>query len=348
MARYKPAEPVYHAAQLWAQTCLLGEGSTDESLWNKQVFAGLDRYYVRNLDEGEGDFFGKLEKQLAPASGSVKKLAAEVLATYLYPHQTAMNVDTKCAHLRRIWDGRDNHSPNDRICFRSRSPAASRHDALNAGRFPHVSPLRITAADFCGIMIHRNNRFYRFLLDVCRLIHENLISDERAPGALRFRDFREDEAKMHKLFEDFVRNFLKAEQSEFKVHSPKISWNVSDTDDYSRSFLPDMQTDIVLENEKLVRIIDTKFYSKPLAGHYDVRKLHSQHLYQLQSCVHNWPHPDRSARRDVDGLLLYAATDATFRLRYRILGRPIAAMTLALDAEWAEVRESLLSVCRSS
>jgi 5-methylcytosine-specific restriction enzyme subunit McrC len=220
--------------------------------------------------------------------------------------------------------------------------------ALVASRFPHGSPLHITSAHFSAIMVHRNNRFYRFLLDVCRLIQDNLISDQSASGALRFRDFREDEATMHKLFEDFVRNLLKVEQSEFTDHSPKISWNVSDTDDHSQKFLPDMQTDIVLENVKMVRIIDTKFYQKPLAGHHDVPKLRSDHLYQLQSYIHNWPHPDRSARRDVDGLLLCAATGEAFRLRYRIPGRPIAAITLGLDAEWAAVRESLLSVCASS
>ena len=35
-----------------------------------------------------------------------------------------------------------------------------------------------------GSLIHRNNRFYRFLLDVCRLIQDNLISDQSASGAL--------------------------------------------------------------------------------------------------------------------------------------------------------------------
>ena len=106
MARYKPAESVYRAGQQWAETCLLGEGSvfSRESLWNKSTFSGLDRYYAQNLDEGEGNFFGKLEKQLAPAPAPAKKLAAEVFwVMYLFTHRTAMNGDTKRAQIRKVW-----------------------------------------------------------------------------------------------------------------------------------------------------------------------------------------------------------------------------------------------------
>lgn len=106
MARYEPAESVYPAAQHWAQTCLLAEGSvfTDESLWNKPNFSALDRFYVQNLDEGEGNFFGKLEKQLAPAPAAVKRLAAEVFwVMYLFPSDTAMNADTKRAQINKVW-----------------------------------------------------------------------------------------------------------------------------------------------------------------------------------------------------------------------------------------------------
>lgn len=107
MARYKPGEAVYEAAEYWAETCLLAESSvfTRESLWNRQTFSGMDRYYAQNLNEGEGNFFGKLETQLASAPSQVAKLAAELLwVMYLFPSSAAMNGDTKRRHIRRVWD----------------------------------------------------------------------------------------------------------------------------------------------------------------------------------------------------------------------------------------------------
>lgn len=107
MARFKPSEPVYQAVEKWRNECLLGEGSvfSRERLWTKGNFDYLYRFYVENLDEGEGDFFGKLQGQLAPAPGEVKKLAAELFwVMYLYPAPWAMNRNTKVYQIRTIWE----------------------------------------------------------------------------------------------------------------------------------------------------------------------------------------------------------------------------------------------------
>lgn len=225
----------------------------------------------------------------------------------------------------------------------SLSRGIRREVELVVSRFPRVSPLRVSPADFSGVVIHRNNRFYRFLLDVCRLIHENLISDQAASGALRFRDFREDEATMHRLFEDFVRNFLKIEQNEFKVHSPKIEWDVKGADEYSRSLLPEMQTDIVLENADVARIIDTKFYKEPLNRYYDRPKLHSGNLYQIYTYIDRYRAVEDQRDRRVDALLLYAATADHFDVRYEIGSHTVRAATVDLSLQWHDVRDSVLT-----
>ena len=80
MARLAEAAPILEAAEQWKNDCLLGGGSvfSDKSLWTRPNFEALNRFYVNNLDEGEGDFFGKLKKQLEPAPAGAKQLAAEL------------------------------------------------------------------------------------------------------------------------------------------------------------------------------------------------------------------------------------------------------------------------------
>ena len=93
------------------------------------------------------------------------------------------------------------------------------------------------------VQLHSNNAFYDFLLNICELIHENLfISEEDGTG--KFRDFVRDEKKMATLFEAFVRNFYKREQTTFIVSRENIAWDATPLDEYSSGFLPKMQTDI--------------------------------------------------------------------------------------------------------
>jgi hypothetical protein len=73
---------------------------TDESLWTRENFELLDRYYAQNLNEGEGDFFSKLEGQLDAAPGAAKRLMAELFwIMYLMIHERAMHAETKRLRL---------------------------------------------------------------------------------------------------------------------------------------------------------------------------------------------------------------------------------------------------------
>lgn len=71
MARYNPhhaVEPIYEAAASWRERCLERDGSIlsdDLRLWTAALLDELNQRFVQNLDEGEGDFFEKLQSQLA-------------------------------------------------------------------------------------------------------------------------------------------------------------------------------------------------------------------------------------------------------------------------------------------
>ena len=107
--------PVLRAAALWRDRCLRDGGSvfTKRSLWTPENVASLVRFYAENLDEGEGGFFEKLETQLAPAPGSAKQLAAEMLwVMYLYSTSSSMQPGTKRQQIRRVWEWSDEPLPD--------------------------------------------------------------------------------------------------------------------------------------------------------------------------------------------------------------------------------------------
>ena len=60
---------VLKAAEHWRSSCLESDGAvfTENSLWTLEHFKQVEQYYLYRLEEGEGDFFQKLEFQLAPA-----------------------------------------------------------------------------------------------------------------------------------------------------------------------------------------------------------------------------------------------------------------------------------------
>src|SRR5256885_366192 len=69
-----------------------------------------------------------------------------------------------------------------------------------------VSTIPIRSATFTQLQLHGRLNRYRLPTEVCRLIHDQLVVDE-ATGEIRFRDYVEDEKRMARLFEAFVRNF---------------------------------------------------------------------------------------------------------------------------------------------
>jgi 5-methylcytosine-specific restriction protein B len=106
MSRYhdRGISPILDAAATWAERCLVLDGSIfgDGSLWTTENLAQLDRFFVRNLDEGDGSFYEKLDKQLAPAEPGARKLMAELLwVLYLFPSN--LGARSKRDGILRVW-----------------------------------------------------------------------------------------------------------------------------------------------------------------------------------------------------------------------------------------------------
>jgi MoxR-like ATPase len=107
MTRWHKSPDALAAADLWRQRCLLSDGSilSDKRLWTPENVGYLDRFFVQNLDTGEGTFFEKLEVQLAPSPPAGKQLAAEMLwMLYLSVSHGSIKGATKRMQIRQVWE----------------------------------------------------------------------------------------------------------------------------------------------------------------------------------------------------------------------------------------------------
>ena len=106
MAIIPGTEDVLEAAKNWRDRSLIGDKSifTDEALWTLPYLDELQRYFVENLDMGEGNFIEKLREQIAPISPAAKRLAAELIwVMMLFPSKTNVSRQTKSDLVREIW-----------------------------------------------------------------------------------------------------------------------------------------------------------------------------------------------------------------------------------------------------
>lgn len=192
------------------------------------------------------------------------------------------------------------------------------------------------------VQLHRNNRFYSFLLDVCELVHDQTFALEGNAGKIKFRDFVRDEKAMRLMFQRFVHNFLKREQDVFDVGSPKVKWAELEGAADSLQFLPEMHTDIVLSSPDRVIVIDTKFTASAFQERYDKKKVKSDHIYQLHTYVQHVA--AFVPQKTVEGILLYPVTTAPFRVMFSTLGHQLSVRSIDLRQDWKSIRAELLQL----
>lgn len=201
----------------------------------------------------------------------------------------------------------------------------------------------LTSGTFRRLRVNRSNAHHTFLLALCELAF-NCMLPAQGSGNCRFRDFSDDDACMHALFEDFVRNFYHARANDIGwtcLGRPRISWVAESADDASAELLPGMNTDVVLESGPRQLIMDCKFYANALKGQY-VAKIDSGNLYQL------WTYVSQQRRHlpsmTIEGLLLYPTVDRTFCAEYQIDGNRLRAATVNLGEHWTSIQGRLLSL----
>ena len=203
-----------------------------------------------------------------------------------------------------------------------------------------IHEITVTSHSFRQVQLHANNRFYRFLLNVCELIHGAWLVDQEA-GTYRFRDFDRDERIMARVFQDFLYNFIRIEVPSWTVERQYIRWQATSISDPELSLLPRMETDISLKREGQHKIIDAKYYQETLVQRFDQEKIHSAHLCQLFAYLAN---AGRKPGMALTGMLLYPQVGRHVCDRYVLLGYPVTIATVDLGQSWEKVRQQLLEL----
>ncbi|MFH1136078.1 MAG: 5-methylcytosine-specific restriction endonuclease system specificity protein McrC [Pseudomonadota bacterium] len=213
-------------------------------------------------------------------------------------------------------------------------------------RMSGISEIELSSSVFSHVIIHRNNSFYGFLLDVCEFIFSCAIPDEQQ-GKYAFTHFLRDETRMRLLFQQFVFNFYTKEQTRFVVKSDRISWPAEALlpgreDDLRR--LPGMETDISLHSTGKSIIIDTKYYADVLKSKYEgLAKVNSGNLYQIYAYLRSLEVRGFPVNQ-AEGVLLYPTNGYEVDLGWKISGHLIKVRTIDLGLHWREISDNLLGI----
>lgn len=302
-----------------------------QELLARVLISGTTHLLRRGLDRGyeqRDDAYAGLRGRL-----NVSRTVSENLLSKAH---------TRCSFDELSYDVLHNRilrSTVRRMLAVSNLPSIFRDDlGLIYRKLEGIKTFPVTAGAFRAVQLHRNTRFYSFLMNVCELIHEESMIDEQT-GSLLFRDFVRDEVKMRGLFQRFVFEFLRKEQSVYSVSSPQIPWQYAEASPSDRAFLPRMQTDVVLRSARHALVIDTKFTPKPFQTHFNKQTIRSSHLYQMFTYLSNSYFETRT-----DGLLLYPQAGSGFCMDYQLGQHGLRVASIDLGGPWPMIHDQLIKV----
>lgn len=216
----------------------------------------------------------------------------------------------------------------------------AQHEALAAiiNDLSDISLIEITSRDFGRIQLHGNNAVYGFLLRICAFIHEALMPE---PGGrrFRFRNVLSDPQTMGRIFQDFVRNFFRLEQTTFTVKGENYPWPIEAQYGHGHTLMPEMRTDTSLLHESRAIIIECKWTGETLR----LGKLSSDHLYQLSAYL-RYHQRTLGSPKSVEGLLLYPLVDRPLDVEFRLNEQTVRARTIDLTTDWPIIRRQLLNL----
>lgn len=195
-----------------------------------------------------------------------------------------------------------------------------------------------------NIQYNRNNQTYRMLISICYLVVKGLLQTQ-SDGSTKLMDFL-DEQRTCKLYEKFILEYYRKEfKNQLVTNASQISWQL---DNEENSMLPVMQSDIMLQRDDRVLIIDAKYYQHSTQVHFDKYTIHSGNLYQIFTYVKNKEYELREKEHTVSGMLLYAKTDEEIYPNnvYQMSGNQITVRTLDLNLPFDEIAEQLDTIAK--
>lgn len=199
--------------------------------------------------------------------------------------------------------------------------------------FFNVDVVNISSIDWRKIIYNRNNNSYKQIIVLCELILKGLIVSDKN-GKEKFNEFI-DESALHRIYENFIREYYKKKG----LPAAKRKFKLTENDN---SIVGMAETDITLENETDMLIIDAKFYTNILKdGRYEGSRIISRdNVYQVFTYVVK---QEFETNKNVKGMLLYAQTiNEPEEFEPAIIARyEIKIRTLDLNKDWNHICTTL-------
>ncbi len=208
-----------------------------------------------------------------------------------------------------------------------------------------------TRANRKKLIFNRNNVTYKLLICIALMLYDNTAINEE-DGKEVFQDFFREE-QMQKVYELFLLNFyvLHLDRSQYKVYAPKFTWLKSDQEDLwddideNDSLMPELRTDIVIENkEKRIQlIIDAKYYKNALVAshHSEAKKFRRDHISQVFTYMANSPY--KGTKR---GALMYPTVSDVLDEKQNIPTGWVFFKSLNLNRNWQDIEADLLAFAK--
>ena len=181
---------------------------------------------------------------------------------------------------------------------------------------------------------NRNNSSYQLLIVICYFVIKGLLRTED-DGTTKIMDLF-DEQRMHRLYEKFILEYYKKHYPDLSPSASLITWQLDNNDD---SMLPTMKSDIMLQKDNRLLIIDAKYYTHTTQKQFDKNTIHSGNLYQIFTYVKNKEYELKDKKHEVSGMLLYAKTDEEIQpdSKYSMSGNRIIVKTLDLNQDFTNI-----------
>lgn len=222
-------------------------------------------------------------------------------------------------------------------------------------RMPQTKRIRITEHMLSSVKLYRNNMYYHFVLNVCRLLHQSALPNESLVGRQKFLDIMDDERLMNRIFEKFLMNFYKQEcrqdfpevsRSYIRFQLTPYGMTFAKSTDAACALLPIMETDVTLYNPQTKKkiILDAKYYKDTLVSRYGEKgKIRRDHLSQILSYVMNQENETQPHTKDAKGILVYPTVDTELDVSYvyKDTGHIIRVSTVNLNQDWRLIEKRL-------
>jgi 5-methylcytosine-specific restriction enzyme subunit McrC len=208
-----------------------------------------------------------------------------------------------------------------------------------------VPTVQLRRGCFQRAKVTRHHRAYRMMLSVCEMLYE-LAQPDASGKSYHFVDPWADKG-MPRVFEMFVRNFLRKHLPEARVSAPHLSWDAKGDTQEAQALLPIMRTDVTIEwgDERCV-VLDCKFYENSFTERYDKNRIKSENLYQIAAYLHH--HPSRAKGGAMHGVLLYPTIEADFLHQYDFMGHRLTIASVDLGLHWQSIHKRLLEIVSQS